>query len=98
MSPPRSASRFNDHVERRLQERLSSSRPTSLSGKRTTFTAPAATIRALRTLALEHDCRMNDLVLFALADLLSAAGRPSHLVLDDKLRQAVKVGRPVEPS
>jgi hypothetical protein len=47
-------------------------------------------IRELRSLALQHDCLMNDLVQIALADFLTAAGRPSHLAIDDALRQAVK--------
>jgi hypothetical protein len=89
-SPPRPASQVQDLVSRRLQERRPHSRRPALSGKRTTFTAPAATIRELRSLALQHDCLMNDLVQLALADFLTAAGRPSHLAIDDSLRQAVK--------
>jgi hypothetical protein len=91
MTPPlRPASQVQDLVSRRLQERPGHSRRPALSGKRTTFTAPAATIRELRSLALQHDCRMNDLVQLALADFLTTAGRPSHLVINDTLRQAVK--------
>jgi hypothetical protein len=48
-------------------------------------------IRELRSLALQHDCLMNDLVQIALADFLTAAGRPSHLEITDTLRQAVKI-------
>lgn len=89
-SPLRPASQVQDLVSRRLQERRSHSRRPALSGKRTSFTAPAATIRELRSLALQYDCLMNDLVQIALADFLIAAGRPSHLAIDDALRQAVK--------
>jgi hypothetical protein len=61
-SPLRPASQVQDLVSRCLQERRPHSRRPALSGKRTTFTAPAATIRELRSLALQHDCLMNDLV------------------------------------
>lgn len=89
-SPLLPPSQVKDLVNRRLQERPPYSRRTPLSGKRTTFTAPAASIRELRSLALQHDCRMNDLVQIALADFLTMAGRPSHLAISDVLRQAIK--------
>jgi hypothetical protein len=55
--------------------------------KRTTLQAPAGDIRILRELALRCDCSMNDVILLAIADLLTAIGLVPKLTVKQGLRE-----------
>src|ERR1700757_3098158 len=67
---------------------------------RSTFKALSETIVDLRTLALQNGCTMNDVILIAISDLLTAAGRPCAIQVKPGLRDRIigKARRPHDTS
>ena len=57
---------------------------------RSTFSAPAEAIVALRILALRSGCTMNDLLLLAIDQLFNSVGEPSTLVVNHGLFDRIK--------
>jgi|NGEPerStandDraft_6_1074524.scaffolds.fasta_scaffold551946_1 hypothetical protein len=57
---------------------------------RSTFSAPPEVIIQLRTLALQHRCTMNDLLLIGIDDLLRAAGKTCPMVVKENIRAQLK--------
>jgi hypothetical protein len=56
---------------------------------RSTFKSPSEAIIELRTLALQNGCTMNDVILIAISDLLTAAGRPCAIQVKPGLRDRI---------